>query len=94
MGEGQAYVALLFKKKKKNLWELQGQDENKETKEFVRPFYLLILPALFLSVLKCTLVFLKLEPLAVSSLIPKWLMYCFYVFALVSSSPGNTEQEM
>lgn len=41
--------------KKNSLWKLRGQDENKETK-----VYLLILPALFLSILKRTLVFLKL----------------------------------
>lgn len=36
---------------KQSTWELWEQDEDKETRVFVRPFYLLILPALFLSVL-------------------------------------------
>lgn len=73
-----------FTKKKKSLWKFGGHDENKETKTFVRPFILLILPPLFLSVLKCTLVFLKLEPTAFS-LIPKvagllFLCVCSFFF--------------
>lgn len=39
------------KTNKQSTWELWEQGEDKETRAFVRPFYLLILPALFLSVL-------------------------------------------
>lgn len=88
-----------MRKKKENPWQLREQNEGKETKEFVRPFYPLMLPALFLSILNPGLncfgfaleFFPKLEPIDFS-LIPE-VADVLFLFALVSSSPGNTEQK-
>ena len=77
-GEARSRCMLACSLKKKKIWKLRRQDENKETKAFVRLFYLFILPELFLSILSsglnccgfASLVFLKLEPTAFS-LIPQ-----------------------
>lgn len=83
-GAGVWLLSSFMRKKKKNPWELREQNEGKETTDFVRPFYLLMLPALFLSMLNPVLncfgfafeFFPNWNPLIFLSS-PKWLMYCF-----------------